>query len=86
MKLCLLKTSAVVGIVGTVLGASAYTVRGDEPGKANPTKPKKTELRAAQVQMPLDLSEKTPVVEVKINGAGPFRFAIDTGAVHSAQK
>ena len=84
MKLCLLKTSAVVGIVGSVLGASVYTVRGDEPGKANPSKPKKTELRAAKVQIPLDLSGKTPVVEVKINGAGPFRFAIDTGAVHSA--
>ena len=84
MKLCLLKTSAVVGIVGTVLGASAYTVRGDESGKANPGKPKKTELRAALVQMPLDLSGKTPVVEVKINGAGPFKFAIDTGAAHSA--
>jgi hypothetical protein len=84
MKLCLVKTSVVVGIVGMALGMSAYTVRGDEPGQANPGKPKKTELRAARVQTPLDLSGKTPVVEVKINGTGPFRFAIDTGAAHSA--
>lgn len=33
----------------------------------------------APVKIPMDLSHHVPVIEAKINGKGPFHFAIDTG-------
>lgn len=42
--------------------------------------PVKVELTAPQVSVPLHWARGTPVVDVKINGQGPFRFFLDTGA------
>jgi hypothetical protein len=42
--------------------------------------PGKFEMTGAQVSVPLQWARNTPVVEVKINGRGPYRFFLDTGA------
>jgi CubicO group peptidase (beta-lactamase class C family) len=33
----------------------------------------------ARVQIPMDLSKHIPVIEAKVNGKGPFHFAVDSG-------
>jgi Aspartyl protease len=40
----------------------------------------KIELRNDEVVVPLTWFNKKPVVEIRINGKGPFRFFLDTGA------
>lgn len=32
-----------------------------------------------RVQIPMDLTRHVPVIEAKVNGKGPFRFAVDSG-------
>jgi len=32
-----------------------------------------------RVQIPMDLTNHVPVIEAKVNGKGPFRFAVDSG-------
>ena len=53
----------------------------DEPNPVpeKPT-PAKIELRTAEVSVPMHWFGKRPVVEVKINAKGPYRFFLDTGA------
>lgn len=41
--------------------------------------PQTTEI-AAPVSVPMDLSFQKPAIEARINGKGPFRFFLDTGA------
>lgn len=41
--------------------------------------PKSTEITTT-LSVPMDLSFQKPVVEARINGKGPFRFFLDTGA------
>lgn len=48
-------------------------------------KPARTTLPAAGVDVPMFRSAHLPVVEVEVNGRGPYRFAIDTGAQGSAR-
>jgi hypothetical protein len=43
-------------------------------------KPSRTELPSARVAVPMELRDVQPVVEVRVNGQGPFRFLVDTGA------
>ncbi len=45
-----------------------------------PGPPERTELRQPVVRAPLDVTASTPVIEARINGSGPFRFILDTGA------
>jgi hypothetical protein len=53
----------------------------DEPGAtAEETNPAKIELPTKDVSVPLHWFMRKPVVEVKINGKGPFRLYLDTGA------
>jgi hypothetical protein len=42
--------------------------------------PKKIDLPAGELTMPLSWFMKKPVVDLKINGKGPYRFYLDTGA------
>jgi CubicO group peptidase (beta-lactamase class C family) len=32
-----------------------------------------------RVQLPMDISQRIPVIEAKVNGKGPFHFGVDTG-------
>jgi CubicO group peptidase (beta-lactamase class C family) len=36
-------------------------------------------LIGGRVQIPMDLTNHVPVIEAKVNGKGPFRFAVDSG-------
>ncbi len=42
--------------------------------------PRRTTLPAGRVVVPLEMHDVQPVVEVRVNGEGPFRFLVDTGA------
>ena len=42
--------------------------------------PAKLEIKASEASVPLYWVRNTPVVEVKINGKGPYRLIFDTGA------
>ena len=42
--------------------------------------PLRTTLPADRVVLPLELRDVQPVVEARVNGQGPFRFLVDTGA------
>jgi predicted aspartyl protease len=44
--------------------------------------PDKIEL-SAPVSVPLESSSGLPVVSARINGRGPYKFIVDTGAMHS---
>lgn len=65
--------------LGVILG---YTqpVRGDEAGQRIRARPARTELRSPVVEARLDLGSGQPVVEATINGEGPFKLVLDTGA------
>jgi len=41
--------------------------------------PEKTELASPIVEVAMDLSNRLPIVEARVNGQGPFRFLVDTG-------
>ena len=45
-----------------------------------PRPPDKTELKSPVVTVPFDADASRPTIEAKINGKGPFRFILDTGA------
>jgi hypothetical protein len=38
------------------------------------------ELEAARIELPLDLATRRPVIEMTVDGEGPYRFVVDTGA------
>ncbi|MFH0982497.1 MAG: aspartyl protease family protein [Planctomycetota bacterium] len=42
--------------------------------------PKETHLPATPVAVPMELVDRLPLVQVKINGQGPYLFILDTGA------
>lgn len=50
------------------------------PGRHEAERPAHTEIPAAGVDVEMQRSGHLPVVSVMVNGKGPFRFAIDTGA------
>jgi hypothetical protein len=58
------------------LSSQAAAQMGDQP---DPSPPKRVVL-AAPVDVPLTLVNGLPIVETRINGQGPFRFGIETGA------
>ncbi len=65
-----------------VVASSFLALTGtDGPTIANEgSTPGTIELRSKEVSIPLSWFGRKPVVEVKINGRGPFRFYLDTGA------
>jgi hypothetical protein len=73
MKIQLLSLVVASGLLAPAeAGAPSAHPEPDTPGKI--------ELRMPEVSLPLYWFGKTPVVELKINGKGPFRFFLDTGA------
>src|ERR1700688_2388512 len=44
-----------------------------------PPPPARIELRVPKTVVPMELFGGRPVVSVRVNGKGPFRFALDTG-------
>ena len=44
----------------------------------------RAQLGAARVEVPMDLRTRLPVLEVKVNGRGPYLFVLDTGAAGTA--
>jgi hypothetical protein len=74
-RLCAGTCLAVLASVGvTGVGAGAPT-RGQAPRRTAP---------AGAVVVPFELFSNTPVIDVHINGKGPFRMFLDTGAQGSA--
>ncbi len=57
-----------------ILGLYQHAVHGHLPP------PERLRLSAAKVTVPLTFFGGRPVVDVKVNGKGPFRFICDTGA------
>lgn len=53
--------------------------RGPAVRRAPPTAPERTEMNA-DVTVPIAMSEHMVTVEASINGKGPFRFVLDSGA------
>jgi hypothetical protein len=61
--------------------SSCLASASDKQGAASEVvTPAKIELRTKEVSLPLHWFKRKPVVEVKINGRGPFRLYLDTGA------
>ena len=60
-------------------GEAAHVIHGGAPGGPM-HKPEHTILPSAAVDVPMGSTAHLPTVDVMVNGKGPFRFAIDTGA------
>src|SRR5262249_50234237 len=69
-----LSSLLVLVSLGALAGADEPT---PVPQRPNPAK---IELRTSEVSVPMHWFTKRPVVEVKINDKGPYRFILDTGA------
>ena len=52
---------------------------GDDAGEPH-TPPRAVALDSATVSVPLDLATGRPLVQVSVNGHGPYEFILDTGA------
>ena len=48
--------------------------------REGPAPPARVELAGAEVVVPMPLFNDRPVVEVRVDGKGPFPFVVDTGA------
>lgn len=60
-----------------IVGASAWAAPASDFSAA----PRRLVIAAESAVIPLDFSGGRPVVEVSIEGAGPFRMVLDTGGV-----
>jgi len=72
------KDTLLVALVINLLGFSLTTQAADPLPKVK-TKPNKTTIRGA-IEAPMDLYTNQPIINVMINGKGPYRLAIDTGS------
>ncbi len=61
-------------------GLSASLFAGPEPGPAEGERPTRVELASPEVVVPIRMEKGRPVVQVMIDGKGPFPFVLDTGA------
>lgn len=62
-------------------GLSAAISAGQEPGMmGEDQKPRRTELATPEVVVPMRIEKGRPVVDVTVDGKGPFPFVLDTGA------
>ena len=69
------------GLTAILLGftlANAGLVRAQEY-TPDSSPPERVELSGA-VEVPITLESNLPIVEIRVNGQGPFRFGIETGA------
>lgn len=67
--------TVLTGLVGLTVSAAAA-----EPGKQTSAKPARTEL-SKSVDVPFDVTAGRPVIDARVNGAGPYRFAIETAQI-----
>lgn len=71
-----LSNGMVLAALVLVLAGAAYLL-----GQAHHAMPQpEVQLLASTVTVPLDLTKGLPVVQVTLNGKGPYNFALDTGA------
>lgn len=80
MKSLIFRLSSV-GLLATLCLVVVNAQTGKPAPESHATDaPAKVELSAPDVVVPMELVGRKPVVEVKINGQGPFKFFLDTGA------
>ena len=72
--------SAITSMAFGVIWGYAQPVCGDEAGQRVRARPARTELQSPVVEAQLDLGGGQPVVKATINGKGPFKLVLDTGA------
>jgi hypothetical protein len=71
----LFSTSMAVLVTAVALAAPAASAQ----GQPDSSPPRRVEL-TGPVEVPLSLESNLPIVEARVNGQGPFRFGIETGA------
>jgi len=64
--------------MGWMMAMAAGPVRAQHEAMHRP--PDKIELQAPEVTVPFELSDGRPIVGVMLEGKGPYRFILDTGA------
>ena len=64
----------------TILFCLLMTLAGWAQARTGLPAPEKIELRSQEVILPMQLFGNRPVVDVMINGKGPYKFIVDTGA------
>ena len=67
--------AAAIGLVSVIslielLRLSAFASGPEAPGEV---------MIGGRVQIPMELTRHVPVIEAKVNGKGPFHFAVDSG-------
>lgn len=69
-------------VAGAIIGIIAIPaiVAGQQAKSVHAVHVPRCELGAAQVKVPLEMSQRKPSIFAKVNGKGPFRFFLDTGA------
>jgi len=71
------RVAACVALAASMLGAVvAHAADGVRPRADSPPRVVMTGYFS---RVPIELIQGTPVIQVEVNGHGPFRFAIDTG-------
>ena len=68
-------------LAALAVGLAAALSLAQDPGMmGEDQKPRRIELATPEVAVPLRLEKGRPLVEVAVNGKGPFPFVLDTGA------
>src|SRR5215813_8868460 len=67
----------VVLVAASLLTPRSTAAR--QPYSPDPSPPDRVEL-SGSVEVPVTLESNLPVVDVRINDTGPYRFGIETGA------
>ena len=70
--------AAPIAALGLALPATAGAARADAGGRWRPSA--QVTLASPVVHLPLEFSDGHVAVDVLVNGRGPFRFLLDTGA------
>lgn len=68
---------AVLTVAAVLFGLTGTAVASETEDGVQ-TKPGRTELRTPRVSVPFDVTADRPVVEIMVNGGGPYRLAIET--------
>lgn len=75
--------SRAIGCRGTVIVLSLLTLACPMEGQEPALESGNIRLDQAVVEIPLDLDTGRPMVDVTVNGSGPYRFILDTGSAGS---
>ncbi len=65
-----------------ILSVGSLIAQNNDPGhgRSSGDKPKNVAISGTETAIAMDFVGRKPVVDVKINGKGPFKFFLDTGA------